>query len=46
MKDAILKKPRMLKALIRRMTSLIGVTYTGVKPFDSEIVGELKTTIS
>jgi hypothetical protein len=28
------------------MTSLTGVTYTGVKPFDSEIVGELKTTIS
>jgi hypothetical protein len=46
MKDAILKEPRMLEALIRRMTSLTGVTYTGVKPFDSEIVGELKTTIS
>jgi hypothetical protein len=39
-------RPRMLEALIRRMTSLTGVTYTGVKPFDSEIVGELKTTIS
>ena len=46
MKDAILKEPRMLEALIRTMTSLTGVTYTGVKPFDSEIVGELKTTIS
>jgi hypothetical protein len=41
MKDAILKEPRMLEALIRRMTSLTGVTYTGVKPFDSEIVGEV-----
>jgi hypothetical protein len=46
MKDAILKEPRMLEALIRRMTSLTGVTYTGVKPFDSEIVGELKTPMS
>ena len=46
MKDAMLKEPRMLEALIRRMTSPIGVTYTGVKPYDSEIVGEIKTTIS
>ena len=35
MKDGILKKQRMLEALIRRMTALMGVTYTGLKPFDS-----------
>lgn len=45
-KDAVLKEPRMLEGLIRRMTSLMGVAYPGVKPFDSEITGELKTTIS
>ena len=42
LRDDVMKEPRMLDSLIRRMTALMNVTYVRTKPFGNRIDGELK----